>query len=481
MRLGLGLHLSPQTRPAMPIGGGWSRTDTSFLSGKTIKNVKADYGAVGNGIIGTAGSVTAASTAFTATGSAFVAGDVGKLIAIEGAGAANYLATGYQPHITTIAAYVSPTQVTLTVAATRTVSGVEYAYGTDDTTALQTAWAALANDWMLYHPTGIYLCQDRLTTPTGGRTGCGAYGDGPGLSSICMVKDAGHNASDATRRTQITLSNCSSSFWGHMELYAPFTTTRAITAGVTNGRGINGDTVTGFMTNFRVRGVAGAHVLFTKSSMQITYSTVKDGQADGFHTTGLGAVDNLVQYCVADNVGDDSFAAIGYGTSITTRTKFLDNIARNSKAGAGFSMEGATDGEIRRCVAYRTFGPGIRIGNKGGSINSGAVNGVTASDNVLTEVNQGSVADSGAISMPAGYSTVANVLCERNTITSPVDGKGVFSNSTAGTNVISGTAMTIQAVFNNNTMTGVTTGWTEDVEATLTGTGNTVNGAVLEP
>jgi hypothetical protein len=28
-----------------PIGGGWARTDTSFLTGKTIKNVKTDFGA----------------------------------------------------------------------------------------------------------------------------------------------------------------------------------------------------------------------------------------------------------------------------------------------------------------------------------------------------------------------------------------------------------------------------------------------------
>lgn len=92
-------------------------------------------GAVGDAVRGTDGAVTATATAFTSAGAAFVAGDVGKTITIAGAGTAG------AAHVTTIAARVSGTALTLTDAAVTTVSGAIYYLGTNDTSALTTLQA----------------------------------------------------------------------------------------------------------------------------------------------------------------------------------------------------------------------------------------------------------------------------------------------------------------------------------------------------
>lgn len=69
------------------------------------------------------GTVGAASTAFTSATGTFVAGDVGKLIKIAGAGAAGAM------HYTTIAARSSATAITLTDAAITGVGPAVYGYG----------------------------------------------------------------------------------------------------------------------------------------------------------------------------------------------------------------------------------------------------------------------------------------------------------------------------------------------------------------
>lgn len=70
------------------------------------------------------GAMTASSATLTcATSAPFAAGDVGLLIVVEGAG------SGGADLETTIATYVSPTQVTLTVAASTTVSGSDVTWG----------------------------------------------------------------------------------------------------------------------------------------------------------------------------------------------------------------------------------------------------------------------------------------------------------------------------------------------------------------
>lgn len=74
-------------------------------------------------------AVTYSNTTLTSATAGFVAGDVGKLVRIND-GNSNQL-------LTSIAAYVSGTQVTMNDAASFSASGCELYFGTDDTTAIQ--------------------------------------------------------------------------------------------------------------------------------------------------------------------------------------------------------------------------------------------------------------------------------------------------------------------------------------------------------
>ena len=84
------------------------------------------------------GSVSSGSTLFTSTSGVFSLSSVGKSISIAGAGAAGAVLG------TTIASYVSPTQVNLATSASNTVSDTNFSFGTDDTAAIQAAinWAS---------------------------------------------------------------------------------------------------------------------------------------------------------------------------------------------------------------------------------------------------------------------------------------------------------------------------------------------------
>jgi hypothetical protein len=85
-------------------------------------------------------STTVSGTACAIASGTFVAGDVGKSIAIVGAG------VGGLPHVTTIAGYTSPTTITLaTVAPTALVASVtKIVYGTNNSPALQSFMDAIS-------------------------------------------------------------------------------------------------------------------------------------------------------------------------------------------------------------------------------------------------------------------------------------------------------------------------------------------------
>jgi len=105
--------------------------------GGQVFNVKNPaYGAKGDIVFGSAGSIAAGSTTFTSQSGTFASTDVGKLLTVQGAGASA------QVFLSTITAVVTATVVTLADAASTTASGAAYAYGTDDTKAIAAAVAA---------------------------------------------------------------------------------------------------------------------------------------------------------------------------------------------------------------------------------------------------------------------------------------------------------------------------------------------------
>jgi hypothetical protein len=163
------------TVPATPTAGQALVATSSMAAawlgadlGAWIFNVQS-YGAKGDGQLVTDGSMTAASAVLTSASSRFAAGDVGKLILVKGAGPA-----GVTTLVTTISAYTSATQVTLTATASTTVSGALVMWASDDTAAFQSAINAAAT-WAQAHGSAARV----FVPPAGGQF----YGIGGALQT----------------------------------------------------------------------------------------------------------------------------------------------------------------------------------------------------------------------------------------------------------------------------------------------------------
>ena len=134
-----------------------------------------DFGAKGNGVIITGStSITSGTAALTVAGATFTSADVGKSIAVPGAGAAGAAL------VTTISAYTSGTQVTLAANAGTTLSAVstKVTYGTDDTAAFQLACTYMfSNNATVFVPDGVYVTSALITGTfaNGGFKGNGKY------------------------------------------------------------------------------------------------------------------------------------------------------------------------------------------------------------------------------------------------------------------------------------------------------------------
>jgi hypothetical protein len=103
------------------------------------------YGAAGNGVIVTDGAMTASGNTLTCgTSAPFTPGSVGQYVVVAGAKGA------YAPLATTITGYTSATQVTLAASATATCSAAVTMIATDDTAAIQAAWAAAYSYWQAH-------------------------------------------------------------------------------------------------------------------------------------------------------------------------------------------------------------------------------------------------------------------------------------------------------------------------------------------
>lgn len=106
------------------------------------------YGALVDGRMVTDAVSTSGSTAASSATAAYTAADVGKLYEVT---------NGTSVHVTTIAAYVSPTQITLAAAPSFSATGCTAYIATDDATAVQNAVnaAEAAGGGTVYFPAGI--------------------------------------------------------------------------------------------------------------------------------------------------------------------------------------------------------------------------------------------------------------------------------------------------------------------------------------
>ena len=119
-------------------------------------NVK-QYGAKGDGIQAFDGAITSGDATFTSATASFTSADIGKVITIKDAAGSSLDLT------TTIASINSTTSIELTATASATVSAKPYTYGTDDTTAIRSAFSALGSDstvgktGIIFFPEGTYI------------------------------------------------------------------------------------------------------------------------------------------------------------------------------------------------------------------------------------------------------------------------------------------------------------------------------------
>jgi len=123
-------------------------------------------------------SMTSGSGALRCSGGSFVAGDVGKSVYVQSAGSSG------RSLAFTIRSYVSASEVDVTPVATSTVSNVSSVWGTDDTSALQSAYkAVVAQGGALYIPPGNYLHHGLNWTGNNIKI----YGDGYGSTQLTAL------------------------------------------------------------------------------------------------------------------------------------------------------------------------------------------------------------------------------------------------------------------------------------------------------
>lgn len=152
--------------------------------GVNVVNVK-QFGAVGSGKAAYGSAVISASShSLTLVAppdgiAEFSLADVGKTIRVTGAGTAG------ADLFTTIASYISPTNVTLTAAAITSIDQTDtywWPVGSDDTTAIQDAInAATVANGIVYFPAGVYPVSAPLTNSFALQ---GCIGDGVNLSYV---------------------------------------------------------------------------------------------------------------------------------------------------------------------------------------------------------------------------------------------------------------------------------------------------------
>jgi len=130
--------------------------------GALLNVMSSAYGARGDGAWGDDASISSGSATMSTVASSFASGDVGKTITIRGA------ASGGLALTTTISGYTSSTQVTLATTAGASVAGAAFVFGTDDTAALASVFAAVASAGRgtAFFPAGNFMISGAMSIPT---------------------------------------------------------------------------------------------------------------------------------------------------------------------------------------------------------------------------------------------------------------------------------------------------------------------------
>lgn len=138
--------------------GRWKRADDKLTpTGGTINVLWA--GAVADGVDVEDAEMTQGSQNVTSASINATSADIGKPVFVRGAGVEDIDYAGtYHSVLGTITAVPDAHTLTVSVAASHTVTGAHLMYGTDNNAAIQAAVAALPENGTLLFPAGLYWC-----------------------------------------------------------------------------------------------------------------------------------------------------------------------------------------------------------------------------------------------------------------------------------------------------------------------------------
>lgn len=342
------------THHAVAVSGGangfMSGTDKSKLD--TITPAVVPNSSTGAAYKGAA--MTSASAVLTLSGtrgtSSFAAGDVGKAIQVVGAGA-----SGADLH-TTIAAYTSATQVTLTAAAGSSVSATSafwYPVGLDNTSTIQAAIDACSvTHGTVYLSAGVYVVSSTLTGSNFLRC---LRGEGM-LETFILVSSAsfsGDLLSFASIPRGITLAD--------FTLKGPGIASTSSSAAIT-AYSISGNVLTLTASNNFVVGqsvMLGGFTLTGTSALNDVYGPITTRSATDF-TIALTAADDPGG--AADAVAHLNHAGVGFGVPSGVSVYIqLDSVQCTRCSGDGFRIWSSIVSSVRNCVALQNGGNGFAI------------------------------------------------------------------------------------------------------------------------
>lgn len=319
------------------------------VSGPWI-DIKA-YGAKGDGRSVTDGAISGTQTLLTcATSTPFTAADVGKTIAIAGAGVAGATLQ------TTIASYVSSSQIHTTVAASTGVSGALTGWGTDDTTAIQAALTAAGvqankpqnQGSTVFIPLGYYIITSTLTVPP--YVNVTGQGVGSQISQITNGQDGIH------------VNNGFNSSLSNFYLLSEFVVDGGNASGTSSGTGLyihNSPTIR--LSNIWVAGFTYAGYLFDTITELRAAHLVADqinGPAFSFVT--------LAQNCVLTDCLVGSCQGAGFDlSSVYTMSLIGCKVSSTSSPSgtSGFRLNNTQGVSLTSCISTNARQHGFIVGD----------------------------------------------------------------------------------------------------------------------
>lgn len=320
---------------------------------------------------------------------------------------------------------------------------------TDDTAALQANLNGLTSYQALQLPAGTCATSNILTLI--GKTNVMVFGAGKD-ATIIKASNPLLSAFTVTQDNGVILQG--------FQVYSPNATARAS----------NGDTE-GFhifkmsgilLDSVKVVHVAGAGILLGGVNGGTVQNSEVDGSlADGFHTC-CSSQNVTFQNNIANKVGDDAFAAIGYtGGTQLKNISFLNNQSYDGWWAGGIDFSGVSGGKAYNNKIYRSGIGCIEVANPAAFPTYGNEN-IDLQNNYCEGNVTRAATGHGVIMIYVGYSGgyARNITGSGNVIVNPASGAGVraFGYSSTGN---------VQASLPNTSMTGVATPYSIEAYASV--------------